>query len=119
MKKLVPATRSRISSKQAGRSTAKASKLMQDVMNQAQVLSGIRANVMPLVRRSSVVAIKFSDPSREAMQNMKMERPHRVCPSPSPGPASEPTALSGAYAVQPAERRPVGDEEGGDQDAER
>ena len=33
----------------------------------------MRASDMPLVRRSSVVEIKFSAPSSEAMQNMAIE----------------------------------------------
>ena len=82
MKKLVPATRSRISSRHAGSSTANASSEMHEVMNHAQLTIGMRASVMPLVRRSSVVAIKFSEPSSEAMQKTKMESPQRVCPKP-------------------------------------
>jgi hypothetical protein len=69
---------------------------MQEVMNHAHVTMGMRASVMPLVRKSSVVAMKFSAPNSEAMQKTKIERAHRVCPSPSPGPESLPTALSGA-----------------------
>src|SRR5882762_6386057 len=108
IKKLVPATRSKINSRHVGSNTANASSAMQEVMNHAQVQIGIRASVMPLVRRSSVVAIKFKEPSREAMQKTKMDRPHRVWPSPSPGPASEPTALKGAYEVQPEIGGPSG-----------
>src|SRR5258708_11738439 len=79
---------------------------MHDVMNHAQLTIGMRASVMPLVRRSSVVAMKFNAPSSEPIQKTKIEIPHRVCPSPSPGPASFPTALSGAYAVHPASGGP-------------
>src|ERR1700726_4977975 len=96
MKKLVPAVRSRIKSMQAGRSTANASKAMQDVMNHAQVQMGMRMRVMPLARRSRVVAIKLSAPSREPMQKMAIEMAQRFLPQPMPGPASLPTALSGA-----------------------
>src|SRR5579864_9292660 len=108
MKKLVPATRSRISSRQAGNKTAKASRLMHEVMNHAQVEMGILERVMPLVRRSSVVAMKFNEPSKEAMQKTKIDRPQSVWPRPSPGPASAPTALSGAYAVHPEIGGPSG-----------
>src|SRR5581483_11839758 len=100
-KKLVPATRSRIRSKQAGISTAKASSEMHEVMNQAQLTMGMRAKVIPLVRKSKVVAMKFRAPSSEAIQNTKIDRPQRVCPTACPGPGSPPTALRGAYAVQP------------------
>ena len=96
MKKLVPAVRSRIKSMQAGRSTAKASKAMQEVMNHAQVQIGMRIRVMPLARRSRVVAIKLSAPSREPMQKMAIAIAQRFIPQPMPGPASLPTALSGA-----------------------
>src|SRR5580700_2070255 len=100
MKKLVPACRSRISRMQAGRRTAKASKLMHEVMNHAQVQSGIRIKVMPLARRSRVVAMKFSAPSNEAAQKMAIDNPQQLAPHCMPGPASLPTALSGAYVVQ-------------------
>src|SRR5271155_5016082 len=96
MKKLVPAVRSRMSKMHAGRSTAKASNAMHEVMNQAQVQMGMRMKVMPLARRSMVVAMKFNAPSSEPAQNRAMEMAHRFCPQPRPGPASEPTALSGA-----------------------
>src|ERR1700704_5414001 len=108
MKKLVPATRSRISNKHAGSSTANASSAMQEVINHAQDEIGMRISVMPLVRRSSVVAMKFKAPSSDATQNSAMEIPHSVCPIPRPGPASEPTALSGGYAVQPEIGGPSG-----------
>ena len=73
MKKLVPATRSRIKSTQAGRSTANASSAMTEVTNHAQVLYGILSNDMPRARRSRVVAMKFNAPSSEAMQKIAME----------------------------------------------
>src|SRR5216684_5136353 len=57
MKKLVPAWRSRIKRMQAGNNTAKASRAMQEVMNHAQVHSGMRIKDMPLARRSRVVAM--------------------------------------------------------------
>jgi len=52
-------------------------------------------SVMPRVRRSSVVTMKFSAPRSEPTQKMAIETTHRVCPNPSPGPAAEPTALRG------------------------
>jgi len=36
------------------------------------------------------------------MQKIPMEDAHRTSPNPWPGPATEPTALNGAYCVQPA-----------------
>src|SRR3954466_10658671 len=96
IKKLVPATRSRISNMQAGSNTANASKEMQEVMNHAQVLSGMRIRVMPLVRRSSVVEMKYSDPSNDAMQKIEIDIAQSVWPVARPGPATPPTALSGA-----------------------
>ena len=108
MKKLVPAVRSRSKSMQAGRSTAKASKAIQEVMNHAQVQIGMRIRVMPLARRSSVVAMKLRAPSRDPMQKMAIEIPQRFIPQPIPGPASLPTALKGAYEVQPEIGGPSG-----------
>src|SRR2546425_6366945 len=62
MKKLVPARWSSRSRMQAGSNTANAIRPMTEVMNHAQVDMGMRASDMPLVRRSSVVAMKFNDP---------------------------------------------------------
>src|SRR5205814_5414893 len=53
------------------------------------------------VRISSVVVMKFNAPSSWPTQNRAMEVAHRTTPVPSPGPATDPTALSGAYCVQP------------------
>src|SRR6516162_8316875 len=92
----------------AGRSTAKANSAMQDVMNHPQVQMGMHMNVMPLARRSSVVAMKLSAPSSEAIQKMAMDKPHRLAPHCIPGPASLPMALSGVYSVQPAMGGPSG-----------
>jgi len=86
---------------QAGISTANAISPITAVMNHAQVENGMRASDMPLVRRSSVVAMKFRAPSSCATQKMAIEIAHSVWPSPWPGPASFPTALRGAYAVHP------------------
>ena len=79
-----------------------------EVMNHAQVQMGMRIKVMPFARRSRVVAMKLSEPSNWPMQKIAMEITHRFCPQPSPGPASLPTALSGAYAVQPESGGPSG-----------
>src|SRR5215469_8273490 len=108
MKKLVPACRSRINRMQAGNNTANASKAMQEVMNHAQVHSGIRISVMPFARKSRVVEMKFSAPNREAMQNRPIEIAHKLAPHSMPGPASLPMALSGVYSVQPAMGGPSG-----------
>ena len=48
---------------QAGISTANAVRPMTEVMNQAQALSGRRHMLMPRVRISRVVVMKFSEPS--------------------------------------------------------
>src|SRR5579862_4810334 len=86
---------------QAGRSTANAVKPMQEVMNHAQAERGKRMSDMPLVRMSSVVEMKFRAPSSWPMQNKPMEAAQRTAPVPCPGPEAAPTALSGAYCVQP------------------
>src|SRR2546430_115161 len=108
MKKLVPATRSRINNTHAGRRTANAKRPIQEVMNQAHVLIGRRERVIPFVRRSNVVAIKFSEPSNWPTQKSPIDIAHKFCPQASPGPASLPTALNGAYAVQPEVGGPSG-----------
>src|SRR5258708_29236266 len=108
MKKLVPAVRSRIKSMQAGRSTANASSAMHEVMNQAQVQIGMRIRVIPLARKSRVVAMKLSAPSRDPMQKIAIEIAQRFIPQPIPGPASFPTPLNGAYEVQPEIGGPSG-----------
>src|ERR1035441_3483173 len=100
-KKLVPATWSRKRRMQAGINTAKAVRPMQEVMNQPQVLSGKRHKLMPLVRISSVVVMKFKEPSSWPIQKIPMEAAQRTTPVPSPGPPTSPIALSGAYWVQP------------------
>src|ERR1700720_4253283 len=86
---------------QAGSKTANAVSPMQDVMNQAHALSGRRIRLMPLTRRSSVVVMKFKEPSNCPTQNRAIEVAQRTTPIPCPGPATEPTAFSGAYWVQP------------------
>src|SRR3984957_4816600 len=86
---------------QAGISTANAVRPMIEVMNQAQALSGSRISDMPLVRMSSVVVMKFSDPSNCPTQKIAIELAHSTTPMPCPGPPTAPIALSGAYCVQP------------------
>src|SRR5438093_11017838 len=90
-----------MSKMQAGMSTAKAARPMQEVMNHAQALSGRRHRLMPRVRISSVVVMKFNAASSWPTQNRDMEVAHRTTPVHSPGPATDPTALSGAYCVKP------------------
>src|SRR5947208_4180955 len=101
MKKLVPAFRSRIKSTQAANRTAKLSRLRIAVISHAQQVSGMRISFIPLHRRSRVVTMKFKAPSKDPTQKIAMDIAQRSCPIPKPGPASEPTALSGGYAVQP------------------
>src|ERR1700675_2693592 len=86
---------------QAGISTANAVNPITEVMNHAQAVSGSRINDMPLQRMSSVVVMKFNDPSNWPMQKMPIEVAQRITPMPSPGPPTEPIALNGAYCVQP------------------
>ena len=68
----------------AGSSTENAISPITEVMNQAQVEKGSRESVMPLVRRSSVVAMKLSAPSSWPTQNSAMETAHSVWPSALP-----------------------------------
>src|ERR1700722_8346335 len=91
---------------QAGISTAKAVRPMQEVTNHAHAVNGSRIMLMPLVRMSSVVVMKFSEPSNWPTQKIPMEAAHRSVPQPSPGPPTEPTALSGAYWVHPPKDGP-------------
>ena len=55
---------------QAASNTPNASKPKTAVINQAQTVRGSRPKVMPLARRSTVVVMKFSAPSSEAMQKI-------------------------------------------------
>src|ERR1700722_777973 len=86
---------------QAGINTANAVRPMTEVMNQAQALSGRRIRDIPLVRMSRVVVMKFKEPSNCPTQKMAIEEAHKITPRPCPGPDTEPTALKGAYCVQP------------------
>src|SRR5271169_3414343 len=90
----------------AGINTANAVRPMQEVMNQAHTVTGKRDRVMPLVRISSTVEMKFNAPSSWPIQKIPMAVAQRTCPVPSPGPAAFPIALIGAYAVQPASGGP-------------
>ena len=96
MKKLVPATRSRISRTQAGSSTENAISPMTEVMNQAQV-----DERHPGERHPFGAQIERGRDEVERAQQLThaedrdRDRPERL-PQPLPGPASLPTALSGA-----------------------
>src|SRR5579862_1588978 len=92
----------------AGISTANAVSPMHDVMNHAHTLSGRRIRLMPWQRMSRVVLMKFSAPSNCPMQKMPMEMAQKTWPVPCPGPATAPSALRGAYAVQPDRGGPCG-----------
>src|ERR1700751_4821131 len=85
----------------AGISTANAVNPIIDVINQPQVVIGNRHRLMPLVRMSSVVVMKFNDPSNCPTQKIPIDVAHNTTPVPSPGPPTAPTALSGAYCVHP------------------
>src|SRR5215831_13475459 len=100
-KKLVPATWSRIRRMHAGMSTANAVSPMMEVMNHPHVLMGRRQRLRPLVRISKVVVMKLSEPSNWPTQKIAIEVAHSTTPVPSPGPPTAPTALRGAYCVQP------------------
>ena len=65
------------------------------VTNQFQQVSGMRIRVMPGPRSSITVAIMLMAVSREAIEKRPMLKNQSVWPSPSPGPAIAPTALSG------------------------
>src|SRR5215470_12048464 len=93
---------------QAGIRTAKAVSPMQEVINHAQALIGSRHMLMPLVRRSRVVVMKFREPSNWPTQKMAIDVAHSTTPVPSPGPATLPSALSGVYWVHPPSVGPSG-----------
>jgi hypothetical protein len=109
----------------AGINTANAVSPMHEVMNHAHAVSGRRIRLMPLTRRSSVVVMKFNEPSNWPTQNSPMEAAQSTTPKPWPGPPTEPTALSGAYCVQPPsvgpspEERRHQDQESRERDPER
>ena len=65
-------------------------------MNQAQTESGRRIRLMPLQRMSSVVEMKFSEPSNWPTQKMAMETAHNTCPFPAPDRRLHPTRSAGA-----------------------
>ena len=76
------------------------------VTSQVQQVSGIRISLMPLQRRSTMVAMKLMAPISDAPQKMAMLTIQRVWPKPSPGPVTGPAPLSGGYAVQPERGAP-------------
>src|SRR5271154_2846297 len=86
---------------QAGINTENAVRPMHEVMNHAHALRGRRIRLMPLTRKSSVVVMKFNEPSNWPTQKSAIEVIHRTTPIPWPGPEIDPTELSGAYCVQP------------------
>jgi hypothetical protein len=91
----VPTVRSSSRSTPAASSTAKPSSPRIAVTSQVQQVSGMRIRLMPLQRRSTVVAMKLMAPISEAPQKIAMLRIHRFWPMPSPGPVSGPAPLSG------------------------
>src|SRR5208282_5841838 len=86
---------------QAGISTANAVSPMIEVMNHPHTVSGRRHMLIPLVRISSVVVMKFSEPNNCPTQNKPMAIAQRMTPDPCPGPPAAPIAFNGAYWVQP------------------
>src|SRR5439155_11659058 len=101
MKKLVPAMRSNNSRMPPPSRTGNESRASTAVVNQAQQVSGMRIRDMPRVRMFSSVVIKFNAPSSEPTQKIAMLMIQRLTPAPWPGPATLPSALKGAYPVQP------------------
>src|SRR6185369_5724622 len=71
------------------------------VVNQAQHVRGSRISDIPGARMFNIVVMKFRAPKSDATQNKAMLVIHKITPSPCPGPALSPSALSGAYPVQP------------------
>src|SRR5579859_607571 len=86
---------------QAGMSTENEVRPMHEVINQAQVDMGSRHMLMPLHRRSSTLGMKFNAPNNWPTQKIAIEIAQITTPEPWPGPATEPTALKGAYCVHP------------------
>ncbi len=101
IKKLVPASRSSRSRMPPPSNTGNERRASTAVVNQAQQVRGIRINDMPLVRIFKSVVMKFSAPSSEPTQKIAMLMIQRFIPMPCPGPAICPSALRGAYPVQP------------------
>ena len=62
--------------------TAKPSSPRMAVTSQVQQVSGMRMNVMPLARRSTVVAMKLIAPISDAPQKIAMLITQSVCPVP-------------------------------------
>src|SRR5689334_2323087 len=101
MKKLVPAMRSSRSRMPAPSKTGNDNNASTAVVNHAQHVSGIRISDMPLVRMFSSVVMKFNAPSNDPTQKIAILITQRFMPAPCPGPAIFPSALNGAYPVQP------------------
>ena len=70
----------------------------------------MRASDMPLVRRSRVVAMKFSAPSREPMQKMAIEIAQRFWPMREAGPGISADGAERRVGRPAGNRRTVGDE---------
>src|SRR5687767_12858172 len=100
-KKLVPTVLSSSRRMPPPSSTGNESKASTAVVNQAQHVSGMRIRDIPRVRMLSNVVMKFSAPSNEPTQKIAILIIQRFIPAPCPGPAGKPTALNGAYPVQP------------------
>ena len=96
---------------QAGISTANAVRPMQEVMNQAQTVSGRRIRLMPLQRMSSVVEMKFSEPSNCPTQKMAMETAHSTWPGSLSGPGDLAKGAQRRVRRPSRKRRSLGYEE--------
>jgi len=116
MKKLVPATRSRINSSRLGEELrTRVARCRGDEPGPRRDWHAAEGH--PFGAEVERVAMKFNAPSKEPMQNVKMERPQRVCPC--LGRAGVGTdGAERSVAVHP-EMAAVGNEEGGDQETER
>ncbi len=117
MKKLVPATRSRIRSRHAGRRTAKASRLMHEVMNHAQVHSGIRAKVIPFgaqIKRGGDEVERSKKRSNAKYKNGKS--PKRLTQT-FAGAGVGADGAQRSIGRPTGKRRPIGHEESRDQNA--
>ena len=63
--------------------TPKANRPITAVVNQPHTVNGMRIKVMPAVRISSVVTMKFSALRTEARQKMAIEAIHKSWPMPA------------------------------------
>ena len=108
----MPSVRSSSSRTPAASSTANPSRPRIAVTSQVQQVSGMRIRVIPLQRRSTVVAMKLMAPIREAPQKIAMLRIHRFWPMPSPGPVTRPAPLKRRVRGPSRQGRAAFDEEG-------